>query len=139
MLPACKLSEKSMLSENDKINLFGGKNCICKYFAKREALKDLDLLIAEADEILASYPPVQFGNEFETAQMYTNLLAKETQWSAKADNALWKIFGKQASEIGQKFELTIVYNPLHAYAGVRSTLEQKRHILIEFREDIRLL
>ena len=128
-----------MLSEKDKINLFGGKKCICKYFTKRKALKDLDLLIAEADEILASYPPVQFGNEFETAQMYTNLLAKETQWSAKADNALWKIFGKQASEIGQKFELTIVYNPLHAYAGVRSTLEQKRSILKEFREDIRSL
>ena len=128
-----------MLSEKDKINLFGGKKCFCKYLAKRKALKELDLLIAEVDEILATYPSVQFGNEFETAQMYTNLLAKETQWSSKAIAVLWKIFGNQTSDVEQRFGCAVVHNPLHAYAGIRSTIEKKKGILDEFRNDICIL
>lgn len=128
-----------MLSEIDKIKLFGGKKCFCKYLAKRKAIKELSLLIAEANEILATYPTVQFGNEFETAQMYTTLLAQETQWSSKVTAVLWKIFGNQTSDAEQRFGCAIVHNSLHAYAGIRSTLEKKKGILDEFRDDIRIL
>lgn len=129
-----------MLSENDKKNLFGGKKCIRRYFAKRDALKELNRLIEEAGKILEKYPPVDFSNAFETAYIQNGGLALELKtWSLAADNMFGTVFGNFVSDVQQKFDNAKIHNDLHEYAGIRSTLVERRRILIEFRDDINAL
>ena len=126
-----------MLTENDKINLFGRKKCLCRYFAKRKALKKLNCLIEEADKILEKYPPVNFSNVFDTAYIQCEgLVLVMKTWCLAVDNMFFSVFGNFVSDVHQKFNNATLHNDLHVYAGIRNTLEERRRILIEFRDDI---
>lgn len=128
------------MTDNDKKNLFGGKKCIAAFFEKRKTLKRLNDLIEEANKILETYKEVNFANTYETAIFQTgDLIKKDNFWSGAVEKALIDIFGGETSEVFWRFKKVEVNNNLHVYAKTRSTLVQKRDILIEFRKEIEAL
>lgn len=128
------------MTENDKKNLFGGKMCITAFFARLNALKRLNNLIEEANKILQTYKEVNFANAYETAVFQTgDLIRKDNFWSGAAEKTLIDIFGGETSEVFWQFRNMEVNNNLHMYAKIRSTLEKKRDVLVEFREELKNL
>lgn len=126
-----------MLSEKDKINLFGGKKCIAAFFAKRKLIKELDALIKEADELLLKYPEVEFLNVLETAYLQNSGIANgEKIWSEKVGNVLMEAFNMQVSDVQMKFENTYWTQAISQYGNTRCTLKMKREVLISFREEV---
>jgi len=125
------------MTENDKKLLVGNRHKICAYFAKRKAIKKIGSLVDEANKILEKYKGVTFDNALETAFFQTDsLFLKETYWSNDVENAFKEIFGGHQSDIARQIRNVVVINELHLYAKTRSTLEKKRDILIEFREEL---
>lgn len=128
------------MTDNDKKNLFGGKKCIVAFFAKRKALKRLKELIEEANKILDHFKEVTFENAYETAIFQTgDLIKKENFWRGAVEKALVDIFGGETSEVFWRFRNVEVNNNLHIYAKTRSTLEQRRDILIAFKNELKEL
>lgn len=60
------------MTENDKQALFAEKCIVGKYFAKRKALKQINKLLKEAEQILNTYPAIEFNNFFENELYNTN-------------------------------------------------------------------
>ena len=127
-----------MLTEQDKNNLFKGKRCLLyTYFRKKTALKELDALIRDADELLNKYKEVDFYNVYITAiQQSSRLLFEEQMWSQAVDNYLCRLFGNNSSEVRSRFGSIIAPNLISEYAKIRWRLEEKRKLLIKFREEL---
>ena len=117
------------MTGNDKQALFAEKCIVGKYFAKRKALKQINKLLKEAEQILNTYPAIEFHNFFENELYYTNkiILAEQT-WSLKVNNVFTEIFCSQ-SDILQQFNCTLVKNELSKYAGTREQIVRKREVL----------
>lgn len=125
------------MTDNDKKNLFGGKKFIAAFLAKRKALKRLNDLIEEANTVLGTYKEVNFANTYETAVFQTgDLIKKDNFWSSAAEKALIDIFGGETSEVFWRFKKAEVNNNLHLYAKTRSTIEKRRDVIVEFRNEL---
>lgn len=124
------------MTEKDKQTLVAGKCIVGKYFAKRKALKRINELLKDAEQILNTHPAIEFNNFFENELLKTNsiILAEQT-WSLKVNNVLTELFGAQ-SDIWQQFSCILVKNELSKYAGVRNQLEAKLSILNKFKKDL---
>lgn len=127
------------MTQNDKQALVAGKCIVGRYFARLKAVKRINELLKEAEQILTIHPAIEFNNFFENELLKTNsiILAEQT-WSLKVNNVLTELFGAQ-SDIWQQFSCTLVKNELSKYAGIRSQLEAKRDILNDFRMDLKNL
>lgn len=124
------------MTQNDKQALFTGKCIIGKYFAKRKALKRINELLKDAEQILNTHPAIEFNNFFENELLKTNsIISEEQAWSAKVNDVLTELFGAQL-DILQQFSQTLVRNELSKYAGVRNQLEAKLSILNKFKKDL---
>lgn len=126
------------MTENDKRNLFGGKCGISAFFYRQRVMRELNLLINEADNILATYQEVDFNNVFITAlQQNSRLLFEEQMWAQAADNFLLKIFENQQSDIRVKFNSIIPPDAISDYAKTRYRLSEKRELLRSLLNDIK--
>ena len=127
------------MTQNDKQALFAGKCIIGRYFARRKALKRINELLKDAEQILNTHPAIEFNNFFENELLKTNsIMAAEQTWNRKVNNVLTVFWGTQ-SDILQQFSCTLVKNELSEYAGIRSQLEARRDILNDFRKDLKEL
>lgn len=127
------------MTQNDKQALFTGKCIIGKYFAKRKALKRINELLKDAEQILNTHPAIEFNNFFENELLKANsIMTAEQTWNRKVNNVLTVFFGTQ-SDILQQFSCTLVKNELSKYAGIRSQLEARHDILNDFRKDLKEL
>lgn len=117
------------MTEKDKQILFAGKCIIGKYFARRKALKRINELLKEAEQILNTHPAIEFNNFFENELLKTsNIVSAEQVWSVKVNDVLTELFGTQ-SDILQHFSHTLVKNELSKYAGIREQIVRKREVL----------
>ena len=127
------------MTQNDKHALFKGKCIIGKYLAKRKALKRINELLKDAEQILNTHPAIEFNTFFENELLKANsIMAAEQTWNRKVNNVLTVFLGTQ-SDILQQFSCTLVKNELSEYAGIRSQLEARRDILNDFRKDLKEL
>lgn len=127
------------MTQNDKQALVAGKCIVGRYFARLKAVKRINELLKEAEQILTIHPAIEFNNFFENELLKAkSIISAEEAWSAKVNDVLTELFGAQ-SDILQQFNCTLVKNELSKYAGIRSQLEAKHDILNDFRKDLKEL
>ena len=125
------------MTEKDKKNLFGGKKSICTFFQKQKAIREINSLIKDADNILNTYPEVDFNNVFITAlQQSSRILFEEQLWAEAADNFLLKLFNNQQSDIRKSFNSILPPDAVSDYAKTRYKLSKKRELLNALLNDL---
>lgn len=124
------------MTQNDKQALVAGKCIVGRYFARLKAVKRINELLKEAEQILTIHPAIEFNNFFENELLKTNsiILAEQT-WSLKVNNVLAELFGIQ-SDISQQFSCTLVKNELSKYAGIRKQIVRKREVLSILKDEL---
>lgn len=129
---------QDFIIRDDKQLLLGGKSKFRAYLTKRKALKKLNSLIKEADKLLDIYKDVTIEESTETAFRQTNpLFLEETKWSNTVERTLIDLFGDQQSNIINKIRGVNEINESQLYTKTRKTLEKKRDILVDFRDELK--
>lgn len=121
------------LSTKDKKLLFGGR---CKLFticARKKAKAKINELIAEADQLLVTYPAVDYNNfgvVVNTDALKDDLFA----WSRRVNDFFNEVFKGKDSDVQMKFIYIVGRNSYGEYLILRDTLVNKRAYLVEFQE-----
>ena len=121
------------LSPRDKKLLFGGRCWIFTIFPKRKALKKINELIAEADQLLGTYPAVNYNN-FGVMIDARPIEAALLGWNVKVVKFFAEIFKDQLSDVQARYIHIVGNNPYGDYLTLRDTLDKKRAYLIEFQQ-----
>ena len=121
------------LSPRDKKSLFGGRCKLFTIYARKKAKERINELIAEADQLLVTYPAVDYNN-FGVVVNADALQADLFSWMKKVTDFFKEIFKDQESDI----QMTVIYivgrRSYGEYRILRDTLDKKKAYLIEFQE-----
>lgn len=121
------------LSTKDKKMLFGGR---CKLFticARRKAKKRINELIAEADQLLITYPPVEYDN-FGIMIDADPIKAALLGWNSKVVAFFNEVFMENETDILMRYIHIVGSNRYGDYLTYRETLVNKRAYLVEFQQ-----
>ena len=121
------------LSPKDRKSLFGGRWKIFTIFARKRALKRVNELVEEADQLLVTYPAVDYNN-FGVVVNADALQADLFSWMKKVNDLFKEIFKDQESDIQMKFIYIVGRSSYGEYMILRDTLDKKKAYLIEFQE-----
>lgn len=132
-----------MLTEKDKNNLYKGKKCLLfTFFRKKKALKDLNALIKDADDILNNYKEVEFSNVYETEiNQGGHILMAEQKWNIAVETFLCNIFNDNYSDLQTRLNIASFASDaaISNYAKSRYRIVEKQKILIAFRDELEKL
>lgn len=123
------------LSPRDKKSLFGGRCKLFNIYARKKAKERINELIAEADQLLVTYPAVDYNN-FGVVVNADALQADLFSWMKKVTDFFKEIFKDQESDIQMKFIYIVGRSSYGEYMILRDTLDKKKAYLIEFQEVI---
>ena len=123
------------LSPRDKKSLFGGRCKLFNIYVRKKAKERINELIAEADQLLVTYPAVDYNN-FGVVVNADALQADLFSWMKKVTDFFKEIFKDQESDIQMKFIYIVGRSSYGEYMILRDTLDKKKAYLIEFQEVI---
>ena len=107
--------------------------------AIEQLISELEGFIAQADQLLKTFPEVTFANAHETALHQTkNADMNLKEWDQKVWEMFLRTFGENRPSAQNSFNYASVLAPkaISAYGDVIVKLNKKRDILVEFKKDL---
>ena len=124
-----------MLSEDDKIVLEAMNTQ-----AIEQLVSTLENFINEANQLLKTYPEVNFDNVYPTAyNLSGNIDVSLREYSNKVWTTFIDIFGEGQPTAQKQFGMArmLVPEAISEYGTLLNTLKKKRDILVEFQKDLK--
>ena len=100
----------------------------------------LDGFINEAEQLLKTYPEVDFGNVYDTAAYQSaSIDVSLREFSHKVWTYFIDIFGDNQPTAQRQFGVAqmLVPEAISEYGSLLNTLKKKRDILVEFQNDLK--
>ncbi|MBO4690825.1 MAG: hypothetical protein J5621_08115 [Paludibacteraceae bacterium] len=94
--------------------------------------------INKANQLLNTYPAIDFSNCYDTAFQSDNISNKVREFSSEVSAAFINIFGENRPSVLWEFSAAFAVAPIAIsdYGTARNILENKRDILVNFKKEL---